>query len=93
MTKAGERLLEGAREALAIAKGEQAAASVMVSGHTYLPKEMVMAELRGVQTKTVNLCIDCIESLKADSQGLTLDDDTINACATILRNMLAMAKP
>lgn len=93
MTKAGEKLLAGAREALAIAKGEQPAASVMVSGHIYMPKEMVMAEVRAVQAKTVNICIDCIESLKTDNQGMALDEDTIDACATILRNMLAMAKP
>lgn len=38
MTKAGERLLEGAREMLGVVKGEQPAASVTIAGHTYVPK-------------------------------------------------------
>jgi hypothetical protein len=38
MTEAGERILEGAREALAVAKGEQPAASITIYGHTYVPK-------------------------------------------------------
>lgn len=91
MTKAGKRILDGVREALTIAKGEQAAASVTVSGHTYVPKEAVMAELRSVQRQTVTVCIDCVESLKTDAQGLTLDAATIDACATILRNMMMQA--
>jgi hypothetical protein len=44
MTKAGERLLEGAREALAIAKGEQPAASVTIGGHTYVPKNVAFED-------------------------------------------------
>lgn len=39
MTKAGERLLEGAREALAIAKGEQPAARITIHGHAYVPED------------------------------------------------------
>jgi hypothetical protein len=38
MTKAGERLLEGAAEALAIAKGEQPAARIHIRGHSYVPE-------------------------------------------------------
>jgi hypothetical protein len=51
-----------------------------------VPKR-VMDELRLMQATTVNVCIKCIESLKADSQGLTLDNNTIDACATMLRNL------
>jgi len=91
MTKAGKRILDGVREALAIAKGEQSATSVTVSGHTYVPKEAVMAELRSIQRQTVAVCIDCVESLKTDAQGLSLDPQTIDACATILRNMMTLA--
>lgn len=39
MSKAGERILEGAREMLAVAKGEQPAASITVKGHKYVPAE------------------------------------------------------
>lgn len=44
MSKAGERLLEGAREALAIAKGEEPAASITVQGYTYVPKPVALEE-------------------------------------------------
>lgn len=37
MTKAGKRILEGAREALAIAKGESPAASIYHNGFRYIP--------------------------------------------------------
>ena len=86
MTKAGERILEGAREALAIVKGEKPAASITIAGHTYVPKQ-VMDELHLMQRTTIDIGIKCIERLKEDSQGLTLDNDTIDACATMLRNL------
>lgn len=38
MSQAGERMLEGAREAVAIAKGEQPAASIWIKGHRYVPE-------------------------------------------------------
>jgi len=42
MTKAVfDRLMKGAREAAAIATGEQPAASITVNGHTYVPKARV----------------------------------------------------
>lgn len=41
MSKAGERLLEGAREAAAVAKGDKPAAAVYVSGHCYVPKHLL----------------------------------------------------
>lgn len=37
MTEAGERLIEGAKEALAIARGEQPAARLHIDGHAYVP--------------------------------------------------------
>jgi hypothetical protein len=36
---AGRRLIEGAEEALAIAKGEQPAAAIWHNGHKYVPAE------------------------------------------------------
>lgn len=41
MSKAGERLLEGAREAAAVAKGDKPAAAVYVSSHCYVPMDWV----------------------------------------------------
>ena len=41
MTKAGERLIGGMKEAIAIANGEQPAASITVNGQTYVPVEAV----------------------------------------------------
>jgi hypothetical protein len=43
MGKAGKRILAGAKEAVAIAKGEQPAASMYVAGHRYYPAEDVRA--------------------------------------------------
>ena len=37
MTKAGERLIESMKEAVAIAKGEQPAAAIWVDGFKYVP--------------------------------------------------------
>lgn len=39
MGKAGERIIEGAKEALAIARGEQPAARIHVQGHSYVPEQ------------------------------------------------------
>lgn len=44
MTKAGERLIEGVKEALAIARGEQPAAAIAVGGHTYVPVARIAEE-------------------------------------------------
>ncbi len=54
MSRAGERLIEGAKEALAIAKGEQPAARIHINGHTYVPESAVReailaAEKRGAE--------------------------------------------
>lgn len=37
MSHAGERMLESVREAVAVAKGEQPAASITIKGHRYVP--------------------------------------------------------
>jgi len=37
------RIIEGAREALSIAKGEQAAASITINGHKYVPADAIEA--------------------------------------------------
>lgn len=39
MTEAGERLLAGAREAVAIARGEQPAARIHIQGYAYVPEQ------------------------------------------------------
>ncbi len=39
MSEAGERLLEGARDALAVAKGEKPAAAMYIAGHRYFPAD------------------------------------------------------
>jgi len=38
MSEAGERLIAGVTGALAVARGEEPAASVTMNGHTYVPK-------------------------------------------------------
>jgi hypothetical protein len=43
MSEAGERLIEGAKEALAIARGEQPAARIHMEGHAYVPEETIPA--------------------------------------------------
>lgn len=42
---------------------------------------------RDIRDDTTEICIRTIESLKSDSQGLTLDPATIDACIAILRNL------
>lgn len=37
MSKAGKQLIEAAKEALAVARGEQPAAAIWVKGHKYVP--------------------------------------------------------
>lgn len=44
MSEAGERLIEGAKEMLAVAKGEQPAARIHVNGHAYVPESILKAE-------------------------------------------------
>lgn len=41
MTKAGDRLIEGMKEALAVASGEQPAAAIYVNGIKYVPADRV----------------------------------------------------
>lgn len=38
MSKSGAKLIEAAKEAVAIAKGEQPAARIHISGHAYVPE-------------------------------------------------------
>lgn len=65
MTKAGKKLLQGAREAVAIAKGEQPAASMTIRGHTYVPKVVALEEAARVlyawakRAIIVEECRDC----------------------------------
>lgn len=49
MTKAGERLIGGMKEAMAIAKGEQTAASITVNGQTYVPVEAMREAVRALE--------------------------------------------
>jgi hypothetical protein len=52
MTKAGERIIEGAKEALAIARGEQPAPRLHLNGHAYVPEEVfesLRSELEAVK--------------------------------------------
>lgn len=44
MTKAGERLIEGSKEALAIAMGEQPAARITINGHAYVPEAAALRD-------------------------------------------------
>jgi hypothetical protein len=41
MSKAGEKMIEGAKEALAFVRGEGPAASIYMHGHHYVPREAV----------------------------------------------------
>jgi len=45
MSEAASRIIEGAREALAIAKGEQPAASMTINGHKYVPADQLESAL------------------------------------------------
>lgn len=53
MTKAGKRMIEGAKEAVAVARGEQPAASITVAGHTYVPKDRWQPVERAPKDRTV----------------------------------------
>lgn len=49
MTKAGEKIIEGLHEAVAVAKGEQPAAAMWINGHRYVPAakiEVLISALR-----------------------------------------------
>jgi hypothetical protein len=45
--------------------------------------------VRSIRNETTEICIRAIESLYLDSQGMILCADTIDACATMLRNLKA----
>ena len=49
MGKAGKQLIEAAKEAVAVAKGEQPAARIHVAGHAYVPEDDVVAAIRRVR--------------------------------------------
>ena len=56
MSEAGKRLLEGAKEAIAIAKGEQPAAAIWQNGFRYVPDmspETIMAASERIYAMTV----------------------------------------
>ncbi len=56
MSEAGKRLIEGAKEALAIAKGEQPAARIWHQGHSYVPEAEVQAMLLSERKETIERC-------------------------------------
>lgn len=39
MSEAGKRLIAGTKEALAVARGQEPAASITINGHRYVPAE------------------------------------------------------
>ena len=51
MTIAGARLIEGAREALAVARGDQPAASIFVQGHRYISEAEFRRQTRELRDK------------------------------------------
>lgn len=65
MTKAGKCIIEGAKEALAIAKGEIPAARITINGHAYVPE----TELDAVKAKLAK----AVEALQPFSEAY---DDT-----------------
>lgn len=44
-----------------------------------------------IRDRTVDVCIEAIESLYLDSRGLILDADTLDACTSLLRNLKAQS--
>lgn len=50
MTNAGERLIAGATEALAVARGEEPAASIVVNGHRYVPASEISRLQKEIET-------------------------------------------
>ena len=58
MGKAGRQLIEAAKEAVAVAKGEQPAARIHVAGHAYVPEDDVGAAIRRVRKHLADEWID-----------------------------------
>jgi hypothetical protein len=54
MTDAGDKLLEGAKEALAVARGETPAHRLHIDGHAYAPVEQLDAVVVEHQKFTTN---------------------------------------
>lgn len=77
MTKAGKRMIAGAKEALAIAKGDQPAASVTVNGLTYVPKPVALEDAARVLYAWARRAIICAECREETSPGC-LSCDTIH---------------
>lgn len=86
MSEAGERLIEGAKEALAIARGEQPAARIHVEGHAYVSQALVDEKLASVEDKLVR-AIDALKNVESGTGNLVakarnlvvlLDDAEVN---------------
>jgi hypothetical protein len=58
MTKAGDKIIEGAKEALAVAKGEIPAAAMWINGHRYVPADEADAEAIASMREIANLRSD-----------------------------------
>lgn len=91
MTKAGESLIEAAKEAVSVAKGEQPATRIHIKGHVYIPEkddrqavervisyltqEFIVEECVGNLTEG---CLSCemIEARSSLRKVLEIMDDT-----------------
>lgn len=69
MTKAYDRIEEGLKEALSIAKGDQPAASITVNGHVYVPKVELDALVHDVE-RHIEICSDLMEDNKRMREAL-----------------------
>ena len=49
----GKKIIEGAKEALAVARGEQPAARIIVNGHAYIPEKSAPGYAQGFEAQPV----------------------------------------
>lgn len=70
--KVGKRLIEAAQEALTIAKGEKAAASITINGHRYIPHAdyEAMQRERDVAYALQKRTAEVLDEWKARAEGL-----------------------
>lgn len=76
MTEAGDRLIEGAKEALAVAKGEHPAMRLHIDGWTYVPEAVLIQEVNDAKHHA-GLKFDMLAA-KAKNLVALLDDAEVN---------------
>ncbi len=86
MTKAGKRLIEGAQEAVRVARGEEPAASITVKGYRYVPAKQTSPEVSALAAKYLAMDADAIARGVTDDFAAAVDlaDDLKTLAASCL---------